>query len=115
MLPYSKEVVEALAIRKTNISAKDISIFDTIFEGDTEVIIKILKAKEVDHPIYDHILENSLSLFLNLRSISFLYVKRLSNSVAHYLAEHSKFGEGLQVWIKSIPNDIAHLVIHDSL
>lgn len=97
MLPYSKEVVEALAIRKTNISAKDISIFDTIFEGDTEVIIKILKAKEVDHPIYDHILENSLSLSLNLRSISFLYVKRLSNSVVHYLAEHSKFGEGLQV------------------
>jgi len=47
--------------------------------------------------------------------MSFLYVKKLSNLVAHYLAEHAKFSEKLQIWIKSIPNDIAHLVIHDSL
>lgn len=79
------------------------------------MIIKALKAKEVDHPIYDHILAESLSLSLNLHSMSFLYVKRLSNSVGHYLAEHAKFSEEVQIRIKSIPLDIAHLVIHDSL
>lgn len=45
----------------------------------------------------------------------FSHVKRVGNSVAHYLARKCKFSDELQVWLDSIPEDIAPLVARDVL
>lgn len=46
---------------------------------------------------------------------NFSHVKRIGNSVTHFLARRSISDNKLQVWIEFIPNDIALLVTHDSL
>lgn len=43
-LPTSAATVEVLACRKALVFAKELSIFKCSFEGDTEVIIKVILA-----------------------------------------------------------------------
>ena len=88
---------------------------DTIFEGDAEQIIKALRAKEVNQLEYGHVLRDSLVLASYFRVCSFSHVRRVSNSVAHFLARHSKSGLELQVWMDSLPDDLAPLVVRDFL
>ena len=45
----------------------------------------------------------------------FTHVKRVSNYVAHFLARRSKSGNELQVWLGSLPNNLAPLVTKDAL
>ena len=67
-----------------------------------KLIVKALNKRDVKHPVYGHILDDTISLALGF--FFFLHVKRLGNSVAHYLARQAKFGEELQVWMESITN-----------
>ena len=46
---------------------------------------------------------------------SFSHVKHVSNNVAHSLARRSKSGNELQVWLDSLPDDLAPLVVRDFL
>ena len=68
---------------------------DAIFEGDAELIINALRAKEVNQPQYGHVLQDSLVLASYFRVCSFSHVKRVSNNVAHFLARRSKSGNEL--------------------
>ena len=88
---------------------------DTVFEGDAKQIIKALQAREVHQPEYGHVLQDSLVLASEFRVCMFTHVKRVSNSVAHFLARHSKSGNELQVWLGSFPNNLAPLVTKDAL
>ena len=69
-----------------------------------KLIVKALNKRDVKHPVYGHILEDTISLALGFFFFFFLHVKRLGNSVARYLARQAKFGEELQVWMESITN-----------
>ena len=44
LLPTSTAAIEALACRRVVVFAKDLSIFNSVIEGDAEVIIKVLLA-----------------------------------------------------------------------
>ena len=94
-IPTSPAIVEALAYRRAMVFAKELTLMDTIFEGDIEQIIKALRAKEVNQPEYGHVLQDSLVLASYFRVCSFSLVKRVSNSVAHFLARRSKSGNEL--------------------
>ena len=82
-----------------------------MLEGDAEVVIRASLSKEVDHPKYGHVIQDILAQ--NFWVCNFAHVKHLGNSIAHFLARHSKSGSKLQVWINSIPDDIAPLVMKD--
>ena len=97
------------------IFARELSLPDAIFEGDAELIIKALRAKEVNHPEYGHVIQDFLVLASYFWVCSFSHVRRVSNSVAHFLARHSKSGLELQVWLDSLPDDLAPLVVRDFL
>ena len=88
---------------------------DTIFEGDAQQIIKALLAKEVHQPEYGHVLQDSLVLSSDFWVCSFTYVKRVSNSIAHFLTRRSKSRNELQVWLDSLPDDLAPFALRDFL
>ena len=91
------------------------SIFEATVEGDAEIVISALKDGSTSNPEFGHIIQDSLILANDLRLCIFSHVKRLGNTVAHYLARKAKSGNELQVWIEFIPNDIALLVHRDSV
>ena len=55
-IPTSTATVEALACKRALIFAKELSIFNIVFEGDAKIIIKALLAREVNQPEYGHVL-----------------------------------------------------------
>lgn len=67
------------------------------------------------HPKYGHVIWDILVLATEFWVCKFNHVKCLGNFVAHFLARCSKSGKELQVWIESIPNDIAPLKTRDAL
>ena len=81
----------------------------------SEQIIKDLRAKEVNQPEYGHVLQDSLVLASFFWVCSFSHVKRVSNSVAHFFARRSKLGNELQVWLDSLPDDLAPFALRDFL
>lgn len=111
----SAAMVEALACRRALIFAKELNLLDIVFKGDAEQIIKALLAREVHQPEYGHVLQDSLVLASEFWVCMFTYVKCVSNSVAHFLARCSKPGNELQVWLGSIPDDLAPLVKRGAL
>ena len=91
------------------------TFFEATFEEDVETVTNALKDGGSNHPKFDHVINDSLVLASDFCFCSFSHVKRFGNSVAHFLARKSKFGNELQVWIESILDNIAPLVPCDSL
>ncbi|KAK9994655.1 hypothetical protein SO802_024358 [Lithocarpus litseifolius] len=114
-LPISVATVEALACRRAIQFAKDLSIYEATFEGDAEIVTNALRAGTSNHPEFGLVINDSLALASGFRFCNFAHVKRLGNLVAHFLARKAKSGNVLQVWIESIPDDIAPIVSCDIL
>ncbi|XP_075633754.1 uncharacterized protein LOC142606255 [Castanea sativa] len=107
--------VEALACKRAVLFAKEISIFEATVEGDAEIVTLALKDGSTSNPKFGHIIQDSLVLANDFHLCVFSHVRRLGNTVAHYLAKKAKSSNELQVCIESVPDDIAPLVYRDSL
>ena len=93
----------------------ELSIFDATFAGDAELVSKALCAGGSNHPQFGLVINDSLNLASGFRCCNFTHVKRLGNSVAHFLPRKSIFGSELQVWMESVLDDIAPFFVHDAL
>nr|XP_023901141.1 uncharacterized protein LOC112012994 [Quercus suber] len=114
-LPPSVATVEALACTRAVLFAKELSVFEATLEGDFEIVTKALQVGGSNHPEFGLVINDSFRLASGFRFCKFAHVKRLGNLVAHFLARKSKFGNELQVWMESIPDDIAPIVVRDVL
>ncbi|XP_075659278.1 uncharacterized protein LOC142629195 [Castanea sativa] len=115
LVPTCAEIVEALAYRRALTFARELNISDLVFEGDAKIIIKSLLARDVSHPEYGHVIQDVLFYTSGFRVYTFTHVKRLGNSIAHFLAKRAKLGTERQVWFRFTPDDIAPLVVRDAL
>ena len=107
--------MEALACRRAVLFALELSVFDATFEGDAELVSKALCAGGSNHPKFGLVINDSLSLVSGFHCCNFTHVKRLGNSVTHFLARKSISGSVFQVWMESGLDDIAPFVVHDAL
>ena len=114
-LPNSVASVEALACRRALLFAKELGISTAMVEGDAELIIRALHCREVFHPEFGLVIQDCLVLAAEFQHCKFYHVRRLGNSVAHFLARSSKSSSGLQVWLQSSLEAIAPLVLRDIL
>lgn len=70
-LPSYPATVEALACKGAMLFAKELSIFETVVEGDAEIIIKALQSKDTRNPEFAHNLFDALVFANDLRVCSF--------------------------------------------
>ena len=77
--------------------AKELSIFEVFVEGDSEVIIKAILARDMTNPEYRHLISDILIVANDFRCCNFSHAKSIGNSVAHFLAKKSVSGNELQV------------------
>ena len=73
-LPSSPAVVEALTCRRALYFAKELSIFEVSVEGDSEVIIKAILARDMANPEYGHVISDILIVANDFRC-NFSHVK----------------------------------------
>jgi len=106
-LPFSSDIVEAMAAARALIFAQELGITEFVLEGDSEVVVNSLRSKETSFSSFGHLLESAKSLLSPITSISFSHVCRCGNRIAHNLARHARNVRGLSVWVEDVP---PHLV-----
>ncbi|KAK9984201.1 hypothetical protein SO802_033726 [Lithocarpus litseifolius] len=106
-LPFSTDIVEAMAAARALVFAKDLGITEFVLEGDSEVVITSLRSKEASFSSFGHLLESAKSIIGSDTCIKFSHVRRSGNKIAHNLARHARNVRGLSVWVEDVPQ---HLV-----
>ena len=87
-LPFSSDLVEAMAAARALSFAAELGFSRFILEGDSELITKALQCKENSLAPFGHILEVA-KFTTDVNRVSFTHVHRLGNDVAYNLAKHA--------------------------
>lgn len=69
--------------------------------------------KDGSHSEYGNVITDTLCLVIDFCFCMFTHVKRLVNSVAHFLVRRAKSSSEFRVWIESILDDITPLVAQE--
>ncbi|KAK9989426.1 hypothetical protein SO802_029665 [Lithocarpus litseifolius] len=87
-LPFSPDIVEAMAAARAISFAQELGIRPFILEGDSEVVIETFMAAEESLSSFGHIISLAKSTLDTNECISFSRTVRCGNKVAHNLARH---------------------------
>ena len=114
-VPLAQTVVEleALACRRAVQFAMKISLVEVTFEGDSATVIQAISEGILDSSAFGHIVDDIRMLAEAFQFSLFTHVPRNCNVLADSLAKKAKTIRGTQVWLDSLPKDIAHLVSFD--
>ena len=86
MKPQSAELVEILAARRAVLFSCDSGFHNSVFEGNSTSVVKLLQDRCVSHSLGGHILKDIVSHLNSFQSCSFSHIGRQGNAVAHALA-----------------------------
>ena len=101
---YQPVEVEAMVANKAVEFGSELGLHNAIIEGNSVVVAMALKCKEFGLAPYAHLL-NDVSLFFGLYSqLSYSYVKREGNKVAHSLARLALTSQHCTVWMEDVPS-----------
>lgn len=112
-LPPTVAEVKALACRRAVQFAKELSLHEVLFEGDSQIVINGLLDGRADQPIYGHIIDDIHHVAAQLSFSEFKYVNRNCNKVADALVKKAKSGLDFQVWLEDIQEEFVPLVLVD--
>ena len=104
---------EVIACRRALEFACEAGFTDLVVEGDNLSVMKLLAASEPDHSWLGHIIQDIKWLTRSLRMVSFSYVRRAANSVAHGLARYAKYVHEDMYWIDDNPPPVLEALYYD--
>ncbi|KAL0014626.1 hypothetical protein SO802_001695 [Lithocarpus litseifolius] len=113
-LPYSSDIVEAMAAARAIYFAQEIGLNSFILDGDSEAVIKCLISDDDSFSSFGHILVAAKATTETSCCISFSHIRRLGNSVAHNLAKHARHVRGFSVWMEDIPPHLQAILSADN-
>ncbi|KAM6542887.1 hypothetical protein CsatB_007334 [Cannabis sativa] len=106
-------MVEAIGIKKAQSWIKDNRWTNVVVESDCLRVIRDLqKFKHMASP-YGHILSDCMTLCSGVDDVSFNFVKRSANKVAHAIARSSLVEADCTYSGNALPMDFASLVLND--
>ncbi|XP_050266844.1 uncharacterized protein LOC126710411 [Quercus robur] len=111
--PGMVELVEILAARRAVWFIVELGMSQSIFEGDSEIVYKVLKSVDVGHSSIGQYVKDIMSISGSLRTLSFSHTRRQSNCVAHALVKRARFSFPLLVWMEHVPPDVIPAVLSD--
>ena len=96
-LPFSPNIVEAMAAARAITFAQEFGIAEFMLEGDSEVVINSPQSKEASLSSFGHLLESAKSTLVTGNCSAFSDVHRTGNKVVHKLIRHVRHVKGLSV------------------
>ena len=113
--PSSVVLVEVLATRRAAQFIVELGLSQSVFEGDSEVVCKALKATNVGHSSIGQFVKDIMSIVGSLRTFSFSHTGWRVNCLAHVLAKKARVSFPILVWMEHVPTDVYPLVVSDFL
>ena len=111
--PPSAEILELLVTKRAVRFSLEMSFNKSVFEGDSELVIKSLRHGGYENSLGGHLIKDILFTVNSFQSISFSHVVRQSNAIAHALAQRAKHSFPLLVWMEVVPPDVNSFVLSD--
>ncbi|XP_075665085.1 uncharacterized protein LOC142634688 [Castanea sativa] len=112
-LPTSVIEVEAVAARRTLELALELSFDNIILEGDSEILIKILKAGGSSLAHFGNLIADILFLTSHFSKVKFSFVRRQCNGLAHSLARCAFITQQMSVWMDEVLPDLMPVFLAD--
>ena len=109
--PASVTMLELLATRRAAIFIHEVGLRNSVFEGDSETVIKALQNGDKFQTAFGHICRDTLLYVKALQSFNFSHTHRQGNCVADALVKKARYCSSLTVWMESVPPNISCLVL----
>ena len=113
MKPQTTELVEILAARHAVLFSIETGFHNSVIDGDSTSVIKLLQDRCMSHSKGGHTLKDIMSHLNSFQSCCFSHVGRQGNVIAHALAQRAKLSFPLKVWMESVPPTISSFVLSD--
>ena len=81
-------------------------IKDAVLEGDSLLVMKELKFKNIGLALFGLLLQDSLDLSSGFSKLSYSHTKREGNIVAHNLAQLAVNFSNCVIWMEDVPTDV---------
>ncbi|KAL0001482.1 hypothetical protein SO802_015263 [Lithocarpus litseifolius] len=112
---HSSKEAEVMACQKAIEFSMEAGFARLIIEGDSLNVINNLSDSAKNRSLLGHIYDDIKSQLRGMHVLSFIWVKRCGNVVAHSLAKHARNLNDNMYWIKDTPPPAADALYHDSL
>ena len=89
ILPSSNDVGSTVAVRAIRF-ARELGLSSIILEGDSEVVINVLKSTESSLASFSHLIDSVKTSLEAFKHTCFLHTRRLGNFAAHNLTKHAR-------------------------
>ena len=109
---FTTEISEAIAVLEGVLLAAKMEVSHVIIESDALSIIQAINDQVFGGEL-DHIVQNIWEVSSVFSWCSFHHLKREGNRVAHELAKVARITDKSQVWERTIPSPIEHIVIEE--
>ncbi|KAK8551365.1 hypothetical protein V6N12_040009 [Hibiscus sabdariffa] len=108
-------IAEAVACEKAVSFALDLGFRSVQIEGDSLSVIKKINSTAMDKSIISPIIGDIKALSVNFVSVTFSFVGRRGNVVAHELAQVGLQFPEPRYWIEEAPSTVEQLAVRDCL
>ncbi|XP_075655236.1 uncharacterized protein LOC142625472 [Castanea sativa] len=112
-MPFSPDIVEAMAAARALSFAQDLGYTSFILEGDSANIITTLSSDETSLSTYGHILSSGKDMIGADSCVSFSHVCRSGNSVTHNITKHARYVRGFSVWTEDVSSHLIFIIFAD--
>lgn len=110
---FEVAVVEAMAVRHALKTSMEAGFSEFVVEMDNMEVYQKLKKCSSEPTVLGRILGDIHKLARMCRKVSFSFVKREGNGVAHLLAKLSCNFDGVRVWLEDVPPEAMAAVLAD--
>ena len=93
--PPTVEILELLAAQRAVSFTAESGYDQFVCEGDSESVVNSLRRTGIENSRGGHLIKDIVYLSNSIRSISFAYVRRQGNVVAHALAQRARQSSSL--------------------
>ena len=98
--------IEALVANKALEFAREMDIADAVLEGDSLMVMTMLKSKNTGLTPFGLLLQDSLALSSSFSKLSYFHTKREGNIVAYNLAQLAINFTNCAIWMKNGASDV---------
>lgn len=107
------ETGEAMASRQGIRTTIESSFNSFILEMDSMLVFEAFKRRKKESSEFGLVLNDINMLLQQCTNVSFTFVRRNGNMVAHRLAKRNLITEFLLVWLEETPEDVMEVVASD--
>ena len=100
--PSSVEIVELLAARWAVILVQELDFENSIFEGESEIVINPLQNDDRLKSSIGNLVQDTSSFVNSLKSWSFSHIGKQGNAIAHPLAKITRLSFSVDIWMESV-------------